>query len=41
VLFTSTRNGGSQLFVMTADGNNQVALPGQEKTTLLTPDWGR
>jgi TolB protein len=41
ILFTSTRNGLSQLFVMTADGNNQVALPAQDKAALLTPDWGR
>jgi len=27
--------------VMTADGNNQVPLPAQDKSTLLTPDWGR
>jgi TolB protein len=41
VLFSSTRNGPSQLFVMTADGNNQVALPAQDKAALTTPDWGR
>jgi len=38
ILFTSTRNGGNQLFVMTADGNNPVALP-MEKGQYLTPDW--
>jgi TolB protein len=41
VLFTSTRNGPSQLFVMTADGNNPLPLPGQEKASVSTPDWGR
>jgi TolB protein len=41
ILFTSTRNGTPQLYVMTADGNNQVLLPNQEKGTYLTPDWGR
>ena len=41
ILFTSTRTGTPQLFVMTADGNNQVQLPVQEKAALLTPDWGR
>jgi TolB protein len=41
ILFTSTRNGASQLFVMTADGNNQVPLPVEDKGTFLTPDWGR
>jgi TolB protein len=41
ILFTSTRTGTPQLFVMTADGNNQVPLPAQDKSTLLTPDWGR
>jgi TolB protein len=39
ILFTSTRSGGKQLFVMTADGNNQVALPA-EKGEFETPDWG-
>jgi TolB protein len=39
ILFASTRNGGSQLFVMTADGNNQMALP-TDKGTYGTPDWG-
>ncbi len=41
ILFTSTRNGTPQLFVMTAEGNNQMPLPGQEKGAYLTPDWGR
>ncbi len=41
LLFTSTRTGTPQLFVMTADGNNQVPLPAQDKSALLTPDWGR
>jgi TolB protein len=39
ILFTSTRNGASQLFVMTADGNNQVPLPVEEKGSYQTPDW--
>ncbi len=30
IVFTSTRNGSPQLFVMTADGNNQVPLPDGE-----------
>ena len=34
-------SGSPQLFVMTADGNNQVQLPAQEKAAMLTPDWGR
>ncbi|MFY2561380.1 LpqB family beta-propeller domain-containing protein [Corallococcus terminator] len=38
VLFSTTRAGGSQLFVMTAEGNNQLPLRA-EKGTLLTPDW--
>ncbi len=38
ILFTSTRNGGRGLYVMTADGNNQIALP-IEKDDLKTPDW--
>ncbi len=38
ILFTSTRTGTPQLFVMTADGNNPVALP-VEKGSYLTPDW--
>jgi TolB protein len=41
ILFTSTRTGTPRLFVMTADGNNQVPLPVQDKAALLTPDWGR
>ncbi|PTL78520.1 PD40 domain-containing protein [Vitiosangium sp. GDMCC 1.1324] len=41
ILFSSTRNGPAQLFVMTADGNNQVPLPSQDKAPLTTPDWGR
>lgn len=39
ILFTSTRTGGKRLFVMTHDGNNQVALPA-EGGELTTPDWG-
>jgi TolB protein len=38
ILFTSTRTGTRQLYVMTADGNNQVALP-LEKGDYATPDW--
>jgi len=42
ILFTSTRNGTSQLFVMTAaDGNIQTQLPVEEKGQFLTPNWGR
>ncbi len=41
ILFTSSRTGTPQLFVMTADGNNQLALPVEEKGQFLTPDWGR
>jgi TolB protein len=40
ILFTSTRTGTPQLFVMTADGNNQVPLP-LEKGSYLTPDWAQ
>lgn len=39
VVFSSTRNGRSQLFVMTADGNNQVPLK-MEQGDYTTPDWG-
>jgi TolB protein len=39
VLFSSTRSGRSQLFVMTAEGNNQTRLP-LESADYLTPDWG-
>lgn len=39
ILFSSTRNGSPQLFVMTSEGNNQVALP-MEKGSYTTPDWG-
>lgn len=38
IIFTSTRTGARQLFVMTADGNNQVALP-TDKGDFATPDW--
>jgi len=38
VLFTSTRDGAPRLYVMTADGNNQLALP-MDKAGGLTPDW--
>jgi TolB protein len=40
VIFTSTRKGPSQLYVMTADGNNQLALP-TERGDYTTPDWGK
>ncbi|MBX7113482.1 MAG: DPP IV N-terminal domain-containing protein [Myxococcaceae bacterium] len=39
ILFTSTRAGAPSLYVMTFDGNNQVALP-MEKGSYTTPDWG-
>jgi TolB protein len=38
ILFTSTRTGTRQLYVMTADGNNQVALP-TDPGDFATPDW--
>jgi TolB protein len=38
VLFTSTRDGAPRLYVMTADGSNQLALP-MEKGGGLTADW--
>lgn len=38
IMFTSTRTGVRQLHVMTADGNNQVALP-TDKGDYATPDW--
>lgn len=40
LLFTSTRKGSPQLFVMTAEGNNPVALP-MERGSYLQPDWAR
>ncbi len=39
IVFTSTRNGLPQLFVMTADGKNQMALP-MERGEFDTADWG-
>jgi TolB protein len=39
LVFTSTRNGTPQLFVMTADGQNQHPLP-MERGDFDTPDWG-
>jgi TolB protein len=39
ILFSSTRGGGKSLYVMTFDGNNQVALP-LDKGEYTTPDWG-
>lgn len=38
ILFTSTRDGAPRLYVMTADGTNQIALP-MNKAGGLTPDW--
>jgi TolB protein len=39
ILFTSTRGGTKSLYVMTADGNNQIALP-VERGDYTTADWG-
>ena len=39
IMFSSNRTGTAHLWVMTADGNNQVPLP-MEKGSWLTPDWG-
>jgi TolB protein len=41
MVFTSTRGGGgsNQLYVMTFDGNNQIALP-TDRGEYSTPDWG-
>lgn len=39
ILFSSTRGGGKSLYVMTFDGNNQIALP-LDKGEYTTPDWG-
>lgn len=39
ILFSSTRGGPKSLYVMTFDGNNQVALP-LDKGDYTTPDWG-
>ncbi len=39
IVFSSTRNGSSQLFVMTPDGNNQMRLP-MPPGTYTTPAWG-
>ena len=38
IIFTSTRGGTRGLYVMTFDGNNQVALP-MDKADVNTPDW--
>lgn len=38
IMFTSTRGGGRGLYVMTFDGNNQMALP-MDKGDVTTPDW--
>jgi TolB protein len=38
ILFTSTRDGAPRLYVMTAEGNNQLPLP-MDKIGGLTPDW--
>ncbi len=40
MVFTSTRNGLPQLFVMTADGKNQMPLP-MERGEFDTADWGQ
>ena len=39
IVFSSTRTGTPHLFVMTADGQNQRALP-MERGDYDTPDWG-
>jgi TolB protein len=39
IVFTSTRTGTPHLFVTTADGQNQRALP-MERGDYDTPDWG-
>jgi TolB protein len=39
IMFTSNRAGGTKLYVMTPDGNNQLPLP-IEKGEYSTPDWG-
>jgi TolB protein len=39
IIFSSNRTGTSQLWVMTADGQNQKMLP-LEKGDYTTPDWG-
>lgn len=39
LIFSSTRDGPARLYVMAADGNNQLPLP-MEKGNFLTPDWG-
>jgi TolB protein len=40
IIFASNRTGGSRLFVMSADGSNQLPLP-MENGNYTTPDWGR
>lgn len=39
IVFSSTRAGGARLYVMTAEGNNQMPLPA-DPGNHLTPDWG-
>jgi TolB protein len=39
IVFSSNRSGTSQLWVMTADGQNQKMLP-MDKGEYSTPDWG-
>ena len=39
IVFNSNRSGGSMLWVMTAEGQNQKMLP-LEKGEYSTPDWG-
>jgi TolB protein len=40
IVFTSTRGGLPRLYVMTADGQNQLPLPMDPSVACLTPDWG-
>jgi TolB protein len=40
LIFSSQRTGTSRLFVMNADGSNQLPLP-MESGAYSTPDWGR
>ncbi|HYV47402.1 MAG TPA: DPP IV N-terminal domain-containing protein [Myxococcaceae bacterium] len=39
IVFTSTRRGTPQLYVMNADGENQLPLS-MERGSYFTPDWG-
>ncbi len=40
IVFSSTRTGTPRLFVMSADGSNQLPLP-MDDGSYSTPDWGR